>query len=208
MASSPSLLRKRVNNEKTKGRGDNLRPFLFLMDIRQAADIVKKIADGFEDACLKALQSASDDAVRAVSEQLMSGLDGEDAYLEPTYDEDPYFQEIKWYLTENGVRYHGSEGYKRWKETITKPKRGPMLDLPARPVEVPNLWIDGTFHGSIHAVNTSLGIDIRATGGRSAEIVGKYGEGILMLGTKARKYMLVEHIIPGIDDFLNKCGYR
>lgn len=29
-----------------------------------------------------------------------------------------------------------------------------------------------------------------------------------MLGTKARKYMLVEHIIPGIDDFLNKCGYR
>ncbi len=68
------------------------------MGIEEVAVIIGKIADGFEEACIKFLDDQSDIVVRAITEQLYSGLDGEANYLSPTYDEDPYFGEAgEWY---------------------------------------------------------------------------------------------------------------
>lgn len=178
------------------------------MDIGKVADIIGKIADGIEDVCLKSLQANKDDMLRIVSEQLMSGLDGDEEYLYPTYDNDPYFTTIDWWFTEHGVTYHGPLGYKKWKEDITPPESGPLLSLAPRPEEVPNLWIDGTFHSSIKATDTSEGVLIYASGGDAPAIVAKYGEQILALGDTARRYMIEEHILPAIDKFFKDCGYR
>lgn len=68
------------------------------MGIEEVANIIKKISDGFEEACIQCLSDNSGIVLRAVTEQLYSGLDGDGKHLSPTYDDDPFFEEEgTWY---------------------------------------------------------------------------------------------------------------
>ncbi|MCF0219322.1 MAG: hypothetical protein HUK14_06030 [Muribaculaceae bacterium] len=132
---------------------------------------------------------------------IYSGLDGNDRYLSPTYDSDPYFEE-------EGVWYHRSGAYKEWKREITPPVGGVMLMLHPRPDNVPNLFINGKFHseifGTVHG--DTLSFDVREDG-NGPDIVSKYGEQLLQLGTTAIGYFNNRYILPHIWKFFEDCGY-
>lgn len=171
------------------------------MGIEEVSDIIGKISDGFEEACANCMAENSGVVLVEISEQLLSGMDGEDAYLKPTYDDDPFFDE-------EGYWYHRSKDYKSWKLAITPPGRGMLLDLPPRPDEVPNLFIDGTFHSEINARRKGYELVIDPGNGNGPSIVGKYGQQILTLGSSAVEYFNVEYLLPAIDSFFKDCGYQ
>ena len=58
------------------------------MNISKVADIIHKIADGFEENGMKCLSDHSGNVVIAVQEQIYSGQNGAGELLSPTYDED------------------------------------------------------------------------------------------------------------------------
>ena len=90
------------------------------MGIDEVANIIQKISDGFDEACINCLDDNSGIVLRAVAEQLYSGQDGEGNHLSPTYDNDPYFEE-------DGYWHHRAKDYKDWKYSITTPVYGTML---------------------------------------------------------------------------------
>lgn len=171
------------------------------MSIEEVSNIIGRIADGFEEACMKCLSDNSDVVLLAVSEQLYSGLDGEGQHLSPTYDNDPYFEE-------DGYWYHRAKEYKEWKRDITPPIAGTVLGLPPRPEEVPNLWINGKFHSEITAQRKGDALVTDPGNGDGPAIVAKYGDEILNMGPTAIEYFNEEYMIPAIKDFFNDCGYR
>lgn len=175
------------------------------MGIEEVANIIGKIAGGFEEACIKCLHENSDIIILAISEQLYCGLDGDGNYLTPTYDDDPYFDdpESSWYKR--------NEAYKAWKRGITPPQFGTMLGLSPRPDEVPNLFIDGTFHGEINAQIRKDGLLIDPGHGNGPAIVEKYeakGAVILDIGPTSTRYFNEEFMLPSIDVFFKDCGYK
>lgn len=181
------------------------------MGIEEVANIIHKIADGFEEACIKCLDDNKVIVHDAISEQLYSGQDGDGQYLSPTYTEDDYFRNRKrpWvhYDEETGKTYVGAEGYKEWKHDITPPKAGTMLGLPPRPDDVPNLWIDGTFHRSITIKRQ--GDALVVTSEEGAAIVAKYSDQrILNMGPTAIRYFNTTYMLPAIDSFFKDCGYK
>lgn len=171
------------------------------MDIQRVADIIHKIADGFEENCVQTLDDNRNVVLQAVREQLYSGQDGKGSYLSPTYDNDPYFNEPGWWF---GRAY----AYKAWKREITPPVKGTMLGLDARPDEVPNLFVDGTFYSEISARRNGNGLEMDAGNGNGPSILAKYGDNILMMGPDAIEYFNLYYLIPSIEDFYRSCGYR
>lgn len=171
------------------------------MGIEEVADIIQRIAGGFEEACVKCLQENSGVIVDEIKEQLKSGLDGEEKHLSPTYDDDPYFEK-------KGIWHHRSEDYKNWKYLTTPPLSGTLVELPPRPYNVPNLFIDGTFYSEISAIRSDMGIVIDPGHGNGPEIVSKYGDSILGLGKTAIEFFNSACLIPAIDSFLKECGYK
>lgn len=170
------------------------------MDLLEVNDIVAAISDGIEDACRTCLVDQSGIVLSAVTEQLLCGLDGEGEYLAPTYDDDPFFNE-------KGSWYHRSYAYKAWKKEITPPKRGGLMNLPARPDSVPNLYIDGKFHSEINASPDSEGLMLDPGNGNGPAIVEKYGDQILKLGQTAVDYFNEKFMEPAIERFFKACGY-
>ena len=148
------------------------------MGIEEVANIIWKISEGFEEACIRCLEENSGVVLDAVKEQLSSGLDGEGQHLSPTYDNDPYFEE-------KGFWYHRAKDYKAWKHSIPPPPSGSMLGLPPRPDEVPNLYIDGTFYSEITASRKGDGLVVDPGNGNGPSIVTKYGDQILDMGPTA-----------------------
>ena len=61
------------------------------MDIVKVVNIIQRIADGFEEACIECLSNNSGIVQLAVTEQMYSGQDGEGQLLAPGYDDDPFF---------------------------------------------------------------------------------------------------------------------
>lgn len=174
------------------------------MGIEEVADIIGQISDGIEDACVNCLHENSDIVVLAVSEQLWCGLDSNGDYLSPTYDDDPYFDDPQ------SPWYKRAKAYKEWKHAITPPMFGTMLGLAPRPDHVPNLWIDGTFHGQINAQRRNDGLLIDPGNGRGPAIVEKYetdGVVILGIGPTATRYFNEEYMLPAIERLFKKCGY-
>lgn len=171
------------------------------MDIQYVYDMIHKIADGFEDSVLECLASSSDAVIDLIQEQIYSGVDGEGHYLSPTYDEDPFFEKP-------GRWYHKASIYKYWKEIITPPVRSPLLCLDPRPVEVPNLFIDGTFFGQINASMHGDMLDVSPGNGNGPDIEKKYGDRLFMLGNDAVEWFNLEYLWPNIEKLLNDCGYR
>lgn len=78
------------------------------MDIVKVVNIIQRIADGFEEACIECLSNNSGIVQLAVTEQMYSGQDGEGQLLTPGYDDDPFFEE-------EGYWYHRAKDYKAWK---------------------------------------------------------------------------------------------
>lgn len=171
------------------------------MDIQSVADIISKISDGFEEACIQCLSDNSGIVHLAITEQLYSGQNGEGEMLSPTYDSDPYFEE-------DGPWYHRAYAYKAWKREITPPVAGSMLGLPPRPDDVPNLFINGKFHSEIIARRQGDVLHIDPGNGNGPTIVAKYGDNILNMGPTAIEYFNQNYMVPGIDQFFKKCGYR
>ncbi|MCR5044649.1 MAG: hypothetical protein K6A93_11055 [Bacteroidaceae bacterium] len=156
--------------------------------------------DNFEDCVLSCLETNHEVVEDIVHEQLYSGLDGNGQYLSPTYDEDPYFNE------EN--RWKGkSRQYKEWKQRITPPMQGEMLFLPPRPVEVPNLFIIGTFYDSIRTERTSDSLRVYTGGFRDGPVIErKYGEAIFSIGMNGKEYFNEHFLRDWIEAFWRSCG--
>lgn len=171
------------------------------MGIEEVANIIWKISEGFEEACIRCLEDNSGIVLRAVTEQIYSGLDGEGQHLSPTYDDDPFFEE-------EGVWYHRAQDYKAWKYSITPPVSGTMLGLPPRPDEVPNLYINGKFYSEITAHRKGDVLVVDPGNGDGPSIVAKYGDQILDMGQTAIGYFNTTYMLPAIDSFFKDCGYR
>lgn len=174
---------------------------IFIMGIEEVANIIKKISDGFEEACIQCLSDNSGIVLRAVTEQLYSGLDGDGKHLSPTYDDDPFFEE-------EGPWYHRAKDYKAWKYSITPPVSGTMLGLPPRPDEVPNLFINGKFYSEITASRKGDVLVVDPGNGDGPSIVAKYGDEILNMGPTAISYFNTTYMLPAIDSFFKDCGYK
>lgn len=171
------------------------------MGIEEVAKIIGKIADGFEEACIKCLEDRSPVIRNAIIEQLYSGQDGAGQYLSPTYDNDPFFEE-------EGFWHHRAKDYKAWKYSITPPASEPMLGLPPRPADVPNLYIDGTFYSEISVRREGVVLEIDPGTGNGPAIVQKYGDTILNIGPTAIEYFNTTCMLPAIDSFFKECGYK
>ena len=164
--------------------------------------MVTRMVDGFESAVIQCLGDNAVIAEDAVREQMYSGVDGNGEFLSPTYDDDPYFDE-------KGPWYHRNEGYKQWKYDITPPMHGVMLLLPPRPISVPNLFIDGTFHDSITAEVAGDILLVETSGsGEGADIVAKYGDNILKLSPTAIEYINNEYVGPCVARYFEDCGFK
>lgn len=171
------------------------------MDIQEVYAVVHAIAEGFEETVIDCLDKHSGNVVMAISDQLYSGIDGNDEYLSPTYDEDPFFNE-------DGPWYQNSQGYKAWKMEITPPVVSSILGLNPRPEEVPNLFITGKFHSDINAKRSGDMLLVDPGHNDGPSIVSKYGEQILELSSRGVAYFNTEFLIPAIERFYSKCGYR
>ena len=182
------------------------------MTIAEVTDVISKIAAGLKDVCVECLQNNADVIRNSISEQLYSGLDGDGKHLTPTYLDDPYFTSRKtpWYHydEDTGKEYHGAVGYKQWKMDITPPEGSEMLGLPPRPDNVPNLFIDGTFHNSLEYSMGEESVIIISGDANGSDIVAKYGPKILTIGSAAVRYFNQTYMWPAIDEFYQKCGYK
>ena len=171
------------------------------MDIVKVVNIIQRIADGFEEACIECLSNNSGIVQLAVTEQMYSGQDGEGQLLTPGYDDDPFFEE-------EGYWYHRAKDYKAWKRGITPPVAGSMLGLPPRPDNVPNLFINGKFYSEIVAVRKGDVLEVDPGNGHGPAIVAKYGDDILNMGSTAVEYFNEIYMLPAIKNFFKKCGYK
>lgn len=162
--------------------------------------ILHRIYTGIENEVLETMEEHTDVMVNCVCEQMYSGMDGKGEPLSPTYDNDTYFDQP-------GIWHGRQKDYERWKAKITPPRAGTMLGLPARPLNVPNLFINGKFYSEIFAYRDNLQINIDVDGmGDGPEIVEKYGEIILKLGKEAVGYFNERYTSPAIVKFYEECG--
>lgn len=172
-----------------------------MADFDKLESAVHSVAEGLEQAvsdCIGANRFLISDLVR---EQLYSGLDGNTDSLRPSYSDDPFFDR-------EGPWYHNPDGYIEWKRKLTPPVTSPKLNLPPRPVDVPNLIITGAFHESIVSLVSGDMLSIKTEGFIDGpDIVRKYGDDILNLGKDAREYVVIELLEPFISDFFRKYGF-
>lgn len=174
------------------------------MNIEDVYDIIHRISEGFEGNALQCLDRHSGNVVIAIQEQIYSGQDSEGETLTPTYDDDPFFDE-------EGPWKGRAKEYKAWKRSITPPKASTLLGLPARPVEVPNLFINGKFFSEINADMAGDELVVDPGMGDGPAIVSKYGgygHDILGMGDAAKVYFNGQFMLPALEKFFTDCGYR
>lgn len=129
-----------------------------------------------------ALAEHTGNYIRLNKEQLMEGKNrlGED--LSPTYLEDPYFK-----TPESALRYS------KWKDEITP--------NPKRKKHVPNLFIIGSFQGSIEMDVVKDEFELRATYKDAPSIEAKFTNDIYGLNEEKSGKLIEE----GLEDsFYNK----
>ncbi|WP_300697550.1 hypothetical protein [uncultured Bacteroides sp.] len=177
--------------------------FVFVMaSIEEVYKVVHQIAMGIESECEACLLDNGNIVEGLVREQLYAGQNGKGRLLNPTYENDPFFEEP-------GRWFHRSKQYKHWKAKITPPIESEVLFLPPRPLEVPNLFITGTFHNSIMARPVAGGLSVDTIGFKDGnDIKGKYGEDIFVLGDEGKEYFAKHILRPYLERFFENCGYR
>lgn len=179
------------------GRNDS--PHFLYMELKQYFEGWKRFADNFEGVLINQLHDKKELFEEFVTEQLYSGVNGDEQPLRPKYSEDPYFNMFKHPKIE-------AERYKKWKAKIQPPARS-YLGFRPRDVDTPNLIIRGDFYASITAIPIADGISIVSQGVEFAsDIERKYGDGIYEIGNKARKHYIDYYMLPRILKLMKECG--
>ena len=172
---------------------------IFCMDLKQYFDGWKKFSDSLEQILIKQIHKEKGLFEEFVTEQLYSGLNGNEEPLRPKYTQDPYFNMFKNPKEE-------AERYKMWKMKIQPPARSYLGFMP-RDADTPNLIIRGDFYSSITAIPIADGISIVSQGVEFAsDIERKYGRVIYRIGDKARKYYVDYYMLPRIMKLMKECG--
>lgn len=172
------------------------------MDFDRIEKVIDAIKDGISESILTCLEEKRSIITMCITEQLYSGLDGNDDYLSPSYEDDPYFREL-------GPWHWRNYAYIKWKERITPPMRSLNLNLPPRPLTVPNLFISGVFHSSITAARVGNVVKVYTSGFQDGPLIEqKYGEAIFKLTDDAKEYFNIYALRPWLNDFIRNCGYR
>jgi len=162
------------------------------------------LVEGFSSMIHNIMVAQKEEVPVYITEQLYSGLNGNDKPLRPTYLNDPYFKSI-----ESGKWYKNARGYMLWKQSITPPYASSWLGIPRRSPETPNLIIRGDFHNSIVAVPVDKGLRIGSVGvDFSSDIERKYGQAIYKLGSYAKKHFIEKYVKKGISDYFRRFGVR
>ena len=79
----------------------------------------------------------------------------------------------------------------------------------ARPSEIPNLFITGTFYDSIRLERLNRSMSVFTEGFIDGpDIQKKYGDNIFALGSSAKEYFIIMHLRPWIENFFKECGYK
>lgn len=173
-----------------------------MADFDRLEQVIDAIKDGIAESILQCIDEKSDLVVTSITEQLYSGVDGNGEFLSPTYDDDPYFNEF-------GPWHGANYAYKKWKEKITPPIRSLRLNLPPRPLNVPNLFINGTFHGSIKATRMGDVVRVYTSGFQDGPLIEqKYGEAIFKMADDAVEWFNIYALRPWLNSFIQECGYR
>ena len=173
-----------------------------MADLLHVAKVIRDIADGFEENVLKCMEENNALVGDLVREQLYCGVDGNGEYLSPSYDNDPYFKE-------EGPWKGRAQAYKLWKYEITPPMVGLRTSIHARPYDIPNLFIDGTFHDSIKAKLMKDGLDIYTSGFEDGPTIErKYGDNIFNLTDDSKDFFILYKLQPHLEDFYKRCGYE
>lgn len=158
-----------------------------------------KFANGLEDVIIKQMHEKKELFEEFVTEQLYSGVNGDEVPLRPTYTQDPYFMQFKNPKAE-------AERYKKWKAKIQPPARS-YLGLRPRNIDTPNLIIRGDFYSSITAIPIADGVMIASQGLMfSDDIEKKYGNVIYKIGDKAKRHYITFFMSKRIQSFMKECG--
>lgn len=161
------------------------------MTIQEMRDKIRTANANIQSEIVRCMDDRRHEMVVSVREQLYSGIDGRGAPLSPSYSRDPYFQHHNaGYFDEDAGMWVSCfmhpERYIAWKMRITPPVASQRLGLPARDSDQPNLFIVGTFHGSIDARSTTQGVEIFTSGWDEGPAVErKYGSQIFALSDPA-----------------------
>lgn len=169
------------------------------MEFKQYLEGWKKFAAGLENVLISQMHDNTSLFEEFITEQLYSGLNGDEQPLRPKYTEDPYFESFR-----NPKK--AAEQYKKWKAKIQPPARS-YLGFRPRDVDTPNLIIRGDFYSSITAIPIADGVSIVSQGlSFSTDIEKKYGNIIYVIGEKAKRHYISYYVIPKINEFMKKCG--
>lgn len=161
------------------------------MTVSEMREKIRRTKENIEPEIVRCMGDNSHEMVVSVREQLYSGIDGRGAPLSPSYSSDPYFREPRaGFFDEEADRWVSCfmrpDLYVAWKMRITPPEASQRLGLPARDSDTPNLFIVGTFHGSIDGRPTSSGVEIFTSGWPEGPAVErKYGSQIFALSDPA-----------------------
>lgn len=178
------------------------------MNIAEVRERIRLMNAGIQSQILDCMAQNAHDMTVSVREQLYSGVDGEGNSLSPSYSSDPYFQDphAGYYDEDRGHWvncYRHPERYIAWKQRITPPEPSSRLNLPARPTDIPNLFIVGTFHSSIGERPTARGVEIFTSGwdgGPSVE--RKYGSQIFKLTENAVGHFNESFLWPWLKSWM------
>lgn len=163
--------------------------------IKEALDNVTAFVNGFEGEIQNTMDSNKSLVREFVTEQLYSGVNGNDKPLRPTYLNDPWFP-----------TYEAAKRYAKMKKRITKPTPS-FQGYPARDIYTPNLIITGEFYDSIRVSSSSKGLKIETRGSDiGPDIERKYGSAILGVGGKSREYFLKYVLNPALKNYFSKFG--
>lgn len=173
--------------------------FLFNMEFGDYARGWSRFANGLENELVKQMHEKKELFEEFVTEQLYSGVNGDEVPLRPTYSQDPYFMQFKNPKAE-------AERYKKWKAKIQPPARS-YLGFSPRNIDTPNLIIRGDFYASITAIPITDGVMIASQGLMfSSDIESKYGNVIYKIGDKAKKHYITFFMSKRIQSFMKECG--
>lgn len=118
-------------------------------------DLENKIAAlksfDFEAEAISIITDNKDNLLEMQKKQLMDGIGVDGEYIRPFYSENPYFK-----TTEKAY------AYALWKQKITP--------NPSRPIDVPNLFINGQYHESLMININNDEIEIHGTDNNAADI--------------------------------------
>lgn len=170
-----------------------------MADIRRAQEELARRVAGVATGVEKLIQDHRTLVADYISDQLYSGVDGNENELTPDYLHDPYFRQY-------GKRADRvARGYMAWKMRITPPVRS-WLGLDPRKPNVPNLYINGYYHSRITVDAKQGGVRIGNSAGFAGEIEAKYGSDIYKVSPTATKHFIDEHVREFLARQLNPRG--